>query len=189
MRWMILALAALASGLATLGLALSHSQAAALAAGVLGGVWILLALWRPGSMLHVLPMLLCVGACTALAAGDATRLLGVAGLPLALFAWDATVVLRTASRFSPSVPRSAVLRYGITVGAVGGGAVAVAVGASILPVRMAFSVALGLSVLLLGLAVALLGLARRSSISESPDDQGSGKADAPEGESAPRDSS
>ncbi|MDD5646923.1 MAG: hypothetical protein PHW86_07110 [Candidatus Bipolaricaulis sp.] len=188
MRWTVVTLVTLAAGIATLGLAWTYPWAVALAAGLLGGMWILLALWRPASATHVLPMLLCVGACTTLAVGDATRLLGLAGLPLALFAWDATVVLRAASRFSPSVPRSAALRYGIAVGAIGGGAVAVAVGGSLLPVQMTFPVALGLSVLLLGLAIALLWLARRPPTPASPDDHGDSRADAPKGTSAPHDS-
>jgi len=182
MKRVVVVLAAVASGLAVGGAALTHPWTVVLPAGLGSGLWVLLALWRPTSRIHVLPMLLCVGGCAVLAAADGTRLFGLVGLPLALFAWDATVVLRGMSRFSAFVPQSAVLRYATAVAGIGGAAVAAAVGSRALPVALTFPVALGFSVLLLALAIALLATARRPATASSRGEEQ--EADAPEGTSA-----
>jgi len=182
MRWVVVTLAALASGLVVGGAALAHLPAVVLPTGIGAALWVLLALWRPASRIHVLPMLLCVGGCVVLAAADATRPFGLVGLPLALFAWDATVVLRSMSRFSAFVPRSAVLRYTAAVTGIGGAAVAAAVGSRALPVALTFPVALGFSVLLLALAITLLAAARRPAAASSRGEKQ--EADVPEGTSA-----
>lgn len=163
MRLTVLVLATLAAGLAVAGAALAYPWTFTLPAGLMAGLWIALAVWRPSSRLHVLPMLLCVGTCAALAAGGEARILGIVGLPLALFAWDASFTGRTMSRFAAAVPRFVVLRYAVAVAAISGAAVAVAVGGNLLPLRLTFPVALGVSVGLLGLAIAVLWTARRSS--------------------------
>jgi hypothetical protein len=182
MRWVIVILATVASSLAVGGAALTHPWTVVLPAGLGAGLWVLLALRRPTSPLHILPMLLSVGGCAVLAAADATRLFGLVGVPLALFAWDATVVFRGMSRFSAAVPRTAVLRYAATVTGIGGAAVAAAVGGGALPITLTFPVALGLSVLVLVLAIALLAMARRPAAVPPRGDKR--EADAPEGASA-----
>jgi hypothetical protein len=182
MRWVTVILAAVASSLAVGGAALTHPWTVVLPAGLGAGLWVLLALRRPTSRIHVLPMLLCVGGCAVLAAADATRLCGLVGLPLALFAWDATVVLRGMSRFSAFVPPSAVLRYAAAVAGIGAAAVAAAVGGRALPVALTFPAALGFSVLLLALAIALLATTRRPAAASSRGEKQ--EADAPEGTSA-----
>ncbi|GEM_PF-1356661 len=162
MRLTVLVLAGLSAGFAVAGAALVYPWTFALAAGLTAGLWIALAAWRPFCRLHVLPMLLCVGTCSALAVGVEARTFGLVGLPLALFAWDASVTGRTMSRFAAVVPRPVVLRYASAIAAISGASVAAAAGGNLLPLRLSFPIALGVSVGLLGLTIAVLWTARRS---------------------------
>ncbi|MDD5263309.1 MAG: hypothetical protein PHU43_00515 [Candidatus Bipolaricaulis sp.] len=162
MRIVVLVLVVLSAGLAVAGAALVYPWTFALAAGLTGGLWIALAAWRPSSRLHVLPMLLCVGTCSALAISAEARIFGLLSLPLALFAWDASVTGRTMSRFAAVVPSPVILRYVAAIAAIGGASVVVAVGGNLLPLRLSFPIALGVSIGLLGLTIAVLWTARRS---------------------------
>ncbi|MCX6094854.1 MAG: hypothetical protein NTY63_08565 [Candidatus Bipolaricaulota bacterium] len=163
MRLAVLVLVTLSAGLAVAGAALVAPWTFALPAGLIAGLWITLAAWRPSSRLHVIPMLLCVGTCAFLTVGVESRILGLVGLPLALFAWDASFTRRTMSRFAKVVQPHVVLRYAAAMAGICGAAVGVAVGGNILQLRLTFPVALGASIGLLGLTIAVLWAARRSS--------------------------
>ncbi len=177
----VVILAALSAGLAVAGAARVFPWTFSLPAGLIAGLWVALAVWRPSSRLHVLPMLFCVGTCAALAAaGDGAHLFGLVSLPLALFAWDASLTRRVMTRFTASVPRSVVLRYAIAVAGISAAATAAAVGANLLPLHLTFPVSLGLAILLLGLAIGVLWIARRSP-AVPPNEKGKKEGgDAPE---------
>ena len=187
MRLAVLVLVAASTGLAVAGAAVALPWTFSLPAGLVAGLWIGLAVWRPSSRLHVLPALLCVGTSAALTLGAEARILGLAALPLALFAWDATYTLRSMSRFAARVRLAAVLRYAAAVSAISAATIAVAVGGNLLPLRLSFPIALGVSTVLLGLSIGVLLVARRSS-TVAPLDEEVGKEEgdaAPEGDASP----